>query len=354
MSIPVFRPSIKRKDMDSVLSCMVSDQLWPGQQNEELITALLELLDADGGAALREPVTAYKAVFHALSLEDRPKVALSVLSSVSLYRAVCESGLEPVFLDVDQGSGLVEEQVLKDLAQDPSIGALIVNTPLGFVPSYEVLRDLSIPIIEDISEGIGGRYTEDVPVGGIGDFIMIGMEPEDVITAGGGMVVLSRGKKQTKALTDAVSDLPQELYLSDMSAALGRTQVKELKGFIEKRRELFETYIRASMRSHHSTLHQPGEALYVPYGFPVVVRGGMNEPIQYARKKGVETQPAYLHSIYQLLAEKEVLSEEEKETLPRKFPGASALQLSTLLFPLYPALTGKEFDIIQKVLVTLP
>ena len=38
MAIPVFRPTVKRKDMGSVLSCIVSDKIGPGEISRELVT----------------------------------------------------------------------------------------------------------------------------------------------------------------------------------------------------------------------------------------------------------------------------------------------------------------------------
>ena len=49
MLSPVFRPMLRRRDMDSVLSCMVSDKVGPGDINREfskLLTSLLKVKKA--------------------------------------------------------------------------------------------------------------------------------------------------------------------------------------------------------------------------------------------------------------------------------------------------------------------
>ena len=52
MSIPVFRPTLRRRDFNSVLGCLVSDRLGGGPLNHELAAELSRYLGAAGGACL--------------------------------------------------------------------------------------------------------------------------------------------------------------------------------------------------------------------------------------------------------------------------------------------------------------
>ncbi len=49
MALPVFRPTVKRKDMGSVLSCIVSDRLGPGEISRDLVSRVCHALGHAGG-----------------------------------------------------------------------------------------------------------------------------------------------------------------------------------------------------------------------------------------------------------------------------------------------------------------
>jgi dTDP-4-amino-4,6-dideoxygalactose transaminase len=48
VSIPVFRPTLRRRDFNSVLSCLVSDRLGSGPLSHELASELARYLGASG------------------------------------------------------------------------------------------------------------------------------------------------------------------------------------------------------------------------------------------------------------------------------------------------------------------
>ena len=66
----------------------------------------------------------------------------------------------------------------------------------------------------------------------------------------------------------------------------------------------------------------------------------MNDVRKYARKKGVETLPAFAGRM-----------DTEADI---GCPCAKKLLMSTLLFPLYPTLGKKNVQLVSKVLSTLP
>ena len=47
MKVPVFSSTIRRKEMDAVLSCMVSEKIGPGEINARLIQCVKETFGVD-------------------------------------------------------------------------------------------------------------------------------------------------------------------------------------------------------------------------------------------------------------------------------------------------------------------
>lgn len=341
MSIPITRPSIKRADMDSVLSCMVTDSLGPGILSQRLVKDVAEYLGVEGGLAFREYSRAIREAIDALDLPSGSRIIISPLAP-RVYREVfLERGIEPVYVDVEQETGCLAVNKIEAFAgQD--IGAVVAHANLGFAPNMDALIEYGVPIIEDISQALGA-HTGTRRLGSYGNYVILSLEPDGIITSGGGVLLMGKGKKETVNLSKPAEGYTSELLLPDFNAALGITQIRNVEKFIERRKEIASVFSRAVMQSRHRMLIQRGEGENIFFSFPVLLDSGMKDVQAYARKKGIETQPAFADSILADLADPE-----------RDWPAARSLLLRCLLFPLYPTLTKTGIQQIEKTLSTLP
>ena len=341
MIISVFKPSIKRKDMDAVLTCLVSEKISCGEKGKEFIQNGAEYIGAAGGIVLREYKRAIRTVIEALSLEAGAKVIISPLCSGVYLDVILEKGLEPLYADVEIDSGCIDPSNIEKLMKyNPD--AVVVDYPLGFVPNMEAIAELGIPIIEDITNGLGGN-TGVKKAGRYGKYIIIGLEENSIITAGGGVLLLADSKSDLTELRKAVSHIPQNAKLPDMNSVLGLSQLSSLESYISIRREIAQVYIRSLMKTRHKTLIQKGEGENVFYSFPVLLESGMKEISQYARKKGIRTEIAFSNT-----------SLETCNLSQFPCPNAETLMMRCILFPVYPMLGKKNISLISKVLATLP
>ena len=379
--------------MDAVLTCLVSDSIGPGVLSHQLASDLAAYLGVEAGTCVRDYSTAIGLAFDAAGIAAGDQVILSPLAP-GVYRKVLASrGVRARLVDVDPASGSLTAKAVQE-SGILGVKAIIVHYTVGIIPEIEALSGLGLPMIEDISEGFGG-ITADKRSGTYGQFTIVGLEPEHIVTAGGGAVVLARGKHEKAELKQASERLPREMILSDMNAALAIQQVKRVEQFIEKRREIAAIYHRAIMRGRHKMLIQPGETDSVYFSFAVVLANGAREVIQYARRKQVETvrafESSYLAAMLVEMSADPVADESKaeeqiadvdsgsasdqtpgpaerlvqpetgegtdrvtEETASRHFPNAQSLYLRCVLFPLYPSLPRKEVEKIERVLTTLP
>lgn len=337
------RPSIKRADMDAVLSRMLSDELHPGSTNREFVKSLADTLGLQGGFAFGEYTRTVEIALRALELEPGSPVVLSPLAPAVYHAVIAGLGLKPKYVDVAEQAPVLPAVALADLAGDAA--AIILDSTLGFIPDYETLGDPGIPIVEDLSSGLGG-YVGQQSAGSAGRFVISSLGHESVVTAGGGGAVLCRNTRDKAVLARVVESFPADILLSDMNAALGLTQLKQLEHFLSRRREIAGVLVRSLQRSRHRIPVQPGEGENVWMTLPVIVDGSVSEVQQYAKKHGVSTQPAFD------LAEMENRLEESGGE--GSFPEARKFAMRTLRFPLYPMLPNKEIDQLKRVLSTLP
>lgn len=351
MPIPVVKPSIKRKDLDSVLSCLVSDQIAPGSQHEALVTLALEQLNLDGGIALRDPQTGIQEMIKALGFPPNARIGLSVLAPRCYIQAIRNLGMEPVLFDVLSDAGTIQvEAVIQEHQLNP-LSAICIHATQGFSGSEHQLLDLGIPLFEDITENLRGTYTEELVVGQLGNFIILRMEPEDLVTAGGGVLILTKSKKESKLLNTGTAELDPMQLMTDLNASLGVTQLKELDKSLSVRQEIYEILLRAAMRSHHKVLTSAFDGDKTPYSFIVKIQGSLQEAKTYGMKKGVETVQAFAGSCYESLQKS---GEIDVDVLVRKFPHAAQLYNQSLRLPLFSTLSSKEIQLLEKVLISLP
>lgn len=355
--LPVFKPSIKRKDMDSVLSCLVSEVLGPATLGERLLKILSDDLNAAGGCAVREYPRAIALAFRALGLERGARIALSPLLPWVYHYVCAELGMQPVYVDVDRQSPVIDPQSLQKVGD---VAAVVVDATLGFAADLERLVEFGMPIIEDVSQGLGATAGQH-SVGTVGRYVICGLEPEHIITAGGGAALLARGRRERAALKAVSDGLPRELFLPDMNAALGVIQALELQRLNSRRREIAAIYAQSIAQSHHRTPVQHGEGENVDFSYPVFVESGVRDVIAYARKKSIEVIPAFGESVLGKAVGREAQHGDEGSTerdgsLPDQtlLPNARGFLLRCLLFPLYPMLKKDEVELVQRVLATLP
>lgn len=349
--IPISRPSIRRRDMDAVLTCMVSDNVGPGDLTSELASAVASYVGAAGGIGLRERHRAITVALSELELPDGAAILMDPLLPAAYHDAVVSAGLVPRYVDVQLHNGCIDcDGVEADLE---GAAALIVHTPLGYVPEFHRLAEFGLPLVEDVSQGLGS-HTGSQRIGSFGRYVVVGMEPGDIITAGGGTLLLGAGRRERTSLRLFADSLSVDALLPDMNAALALTQIKEAERFVHRRAEFGRAFEKALMRGNHRTPMQDGESESVRHSFPVVVEGSVADVARYARKKGVETAPAFRDTVLAKYGRVESGDPSSAEVPEERFPNARSLLLRCVQFPLYPALTSKEAATIERVLTTLP
>ncbi len=342
MNIKTFSSTIRRKEMDAVLTCMVEEKIGPGELNARLLQKAKEIFSISGAVALRSPSIALKYALKAIDLPAESGIMLSALAPSWQYTCVIELGYKPIIIDVSSETGLVTSDTVQDGIQNGG-RVLLLHESLGQVPNFTSLLELNIPIIEDISQNAGATF-EEKHVGKFGTFAILGLEQDDVLTAGGGALLIAGQSRNWTVLKNITEKAPKTDLLADINAALGFVQIKEFSRNEEIRKQLYASFIRSLMQGKHKSFTQQTDiAISTVYSFPVILAGSFKDVKQYAAKKGIEVCLAFEDSIATVF-----------EDACAHCPNANALALRCALFPLYPRLGGSKSEKIVKVLATLP
>lgn len=363
--IPTYRPTIRRADMDAVLRRLAEDSIGAGTLSREFSQSIAKYVGKRGGVSLRSYGRAVAAAIKTLELEPGARIGVSALAPVSVYNMIEQTGAVPVVIDSDRQLPVLPSPLDFDYAA-LELAALIVDTRLGYVPDLENLRQLSIPLIEDISEGLGG-HTGAKSVGSYGELTVVALEPEHIITAGGGAVVLSNSTRRIGALNRLVDARIGEPPLPDMNAALGLTQMKQVESFLERRRELAARFVKVVQRGSYRVPLQGGDGENVFFGLPIMVDSSPRDVEKYAQSHGVTALRPFL-DVAATAVDAAVTGEPpeggegsdgEDVSVGGAFdavtcPNAIAFASQLVVFPVFPTLTKTEHERIERVLATLP
>lgn len=367
--IQTFSSTIRRKEMDAVLTCMVDERIGPGELNARLIQTAKEFFSCAGAVALRTPAAALKYALKALSLEAGSGVMLSALAPLWQYAVVEELGFKPVVLDVQTESAQITAEIVSQGIQNGG-RALVLRESLGILPDFEGILALGIPVIEDISQSAGGLVPEAAQgeeaakaapsseeegdavktevkgkkAGSFGIYAICSLEEQDVITAGGGALLMAAGRRDWPVLKSLAEGIPSIEMLPDINAALATVQIKEFARNEAKRKEIYALYNRSIMSGKNKGFVRDVELNSTIWSFPIALNSGFKDVKAYAQKKDIEVRLAFEDSI---IAAKE-------EELGAACKNAKALALRSAVFPLYPRLNRSQIEKISKVLVTLP
>jgi dTDP-4-amino-4,6-dideoxygalactose transaminase len=345
MKIEVYSPTIRRKEMDAVLTAMVEDKIGPGERARLLIANAKEQLRFDYCLSLRSPAIALSLALRALGLEDGQGVLVSALSP-RYYRQVIEDlRLVPVYGDVGASLPCMSrETVEKALAAQsgrPAPRCLVIHHALGFVPDMAGLAELGLPLIEDISQSCGSVPAEGFePVHGA--FTILGLEERDMLTSGGGALLYAMNRRDGSVLRN-FGNLPPEFCLPDMNAALAAVQFRETAKNREKRREIARVYTQSSLKTRHKRFIPRGDYEYNNYAFPLILETGLKDVMAYAKKKEITVENAFADTLAGAGLVDSGLC-----------PESYSLSLRTALFPLYPRLRSQEVERVSKLILTLP
>lgn len=340
MTIPVRCSYIRRKDMDSVLTCMVEDSVDVGGYLGRFLRTAKEQLGFEQGAAFRSPYSALGCALDCFALPEGTVVALSALAPSYYADVLKEKRFIPLWLDVSAETACIDADALKKARE--SARMLLLHEGAGIFPDPAEYLDFGIPIIEDVSQSVGA-FIGEAKAGSLGSLTLLAMEQGGLVTAGGGALLYAHGKREGQVLKNALEAVPGELVMTDFNAALGLSQIKNMEKEFEKRRELARLFNESLSRSKHAALRLPGEGESAYFGLPVVLPAGVKDVRAYARKKEVETTLAFEESC----VSRGVVPEGE-------CPRAASLAMRCLVFPLHSRIGKTAAQKVSKVLATLP
>jgi perosamine synthetase len=247
MEIPHSRPTINEEDISCVVSNLKSGKIATGGEVRIFEKEMSSYIGALGGVAVNSGTNALFLALKALGIKNGDEVVLPSYVCASVMSAVNNTGAKPVLADIEsQGYNICPKSAAKKITSRAK--AIIVPHMFGAPANLEELLNIGIPIIEDCAQSVGGEY-KGRKLGNFGVLSIFSFYATKVLTTGHGGMVLTDSKELLEALEDLTRYDCRPEYresynysMSDFQAALGRSQLRRLGQFIEKRRQIAARY----------------------------------------------------------------------------------------------------------------
>lgn len=336
--IRFYKPALYRKDMDAVLQTMVDEKIGPGDRKKEFLKTFASYIGKKDGIALRSYLDVIVASLNALGLKDGDSVIISVLSPRIYLEAFRRTGIKPILIDTDETGLPSLEDAASKLTENPK--AIVYYEPLCQIPeSFDALKDLGLPVIEDISQSLGSCYAESIKAGMGGDIVISEFEENGVISTGGGAAAVSSDEAKIESLKKEAAVGSPYVDLPDMNAALGIVQLSKIDTLLMRRNELYRLFMQAQMKSGAKLFGSSSPSFFSNgYGFSVIVNTKPDDSIEFAKKHDVSSKRTFSQSIGARYQDKY-----------DRFPNAIAPVTRAISFPLYPFLSKSEIESIKRV-----
>jgi len=273
--IPYGRQEITQDDIDAVIDALKSDYLTQGPQVPLFEKELAEYCNASHAVAVNSATSALHIACLAIGIGHGDLVWTSPITFVASANCVRYCGADVDFVDINPitynlSIDALAAKLKKAQSQNRIPKAIIAVHLCGQSCNMAAIHNLSkeygFRIIEDASHGVGGRYKSQ-PIGSCqySDITVFSFHPVKIITtAEGGMALTNKPHLASKmqllrshGITRDESRMTepshgswyyQQLVLgfnfrmTDIQAALGRSQLKRLDHFVASRNQLSNQY----------------------------------------------------------------------------------------------------------------
>jgi len=352
--IPYGRQTIEDDDIAAVAATLTTDWLTQGPTIEDFEADLVRLTGAEHAVAYCNGTAALHGATFAAELGPGDMLHTSSLSFAASANCARYVGADVGFVDIDPTT------LNMDLGAVPhGIDALVPVHFAGLPLNLSGLTNRPRVIIEDAAHAIGAS-TPSGPVGNCAhsDMTVFSFHPVKTITTGEGGAVTTNDASLAERLRRfrhhgitrvpdkgawyfEINELGMNYRLTDMQAALGRTQLKKLNRFITTRHELAERYDRLLVDLALTLAPAaPAGCTHGHHLYPILVQE-RDRVFTYMRDHGIGVQVHYV-PIHRQPVYADVASEHLVNT--------NKIYEQIVSLPLYPSLTTAEQD---KVVSTL-
>ena len=381
--IPYSRQRVIQEDIDAVVNVLKSDFLTQGPIIGSFEENVCKKVDANYAVSTNSATSALHLSCLALGLKRGDYLWTSPITFVASANCARYCGANVDFVDIDENTGLLSiDNLKKKLEAAEKSGKLpkilvpvhLTGSSCNMVEIKKLSEKYKFHIIEDASHAIGGKYKNE-PVGNCkySEITIFSLHPVKIITSGEGGLATTNSKSTYEKLISLRShgitkdakkfkkfpndiwfyeqqDLGLNYRMTDISAALGLSQLKRLDEIVFERNKQHLIYKDLFMNTSVKLLSVPKE-VYSSFHLQVIQLNDKDvknykKVFKGLRELGIGVQlhyiPVHTQPYYQDMGFREGM-----------FPVSEKYRAKSLSIPLFPGLKEEEQYYISDELLRL-
>ncbi len=188
--LPLCRPAVDEKDIQSVVEVLKSGWITTGPKNAQLEQQITDYTKSEHAVALSSATAGMHLVLLALGIGPGDEVITPSLTWVSTINMITLVGAKPVFVDVDPETLMTNAELIEPLITDKTkliIPVHYAGGSLDLDPIYALGERHNIKIVEDAAHALGTQY-KGQPIGQRGTCLFSLHAIKNVTTAEGGVL----------------------------------------------------------------------------------------------------------------------------------------------------------------------
>jgi perosamine synthetase len=247
-------PIIGDEEIAAVTAVMRSGMLAQGAEVAAFEEEFAAAFDAGAAAAVNNGTTALVVALQAVGIQPGDEVIVPSFTFAATANAVALLGAVPVFADIDPDTYCIDPDDIAALVTDSTSAIIPVHLYGHMAPMRElseIAKAHGLILIEDAAQAHGARR-DGLPVGALSELSSYSFYPTKNMTTGeGGMItghepaLIERAKllrNHGMAKRYHHDMIGTNARMTDLAAAIGRVQLRNLKGWNDRRREIAAMY----------------------------------------------------------------------------------------------------------------
>ncbi len=250
-------PDITEEDVRAVAEVVRSGRLALGPKTEEFEHLMAEYVSVKHAVAVSSGTTALHLIVKALGIGPGDEVLVPSFTFVSSVNVILYEGAIPVFVDIEPDTYNLDPEDLERKITSHTKAIVVVDV-FGHPAEWDAILDIAkrhgLRVIDDSCEALGAEY-KGRKLGQFGDAAAFAFYPNKQMTTGEGGIIVTSNENIARLARSMRNQgrgemgewleherLGYNYRMTEMSAALGVSQLRRLEALLAKRERVARMY----------------------------------------------------------------------------------------------------------------